>query len=245
LQVAAALMAGLVCVCGQGLKISQYPSTNTLGGSERVLLAVGGTNMTITAAALAGWTTNGLASRDYVDTAVGGVSAHSVKVDGTVVGARNEFTNLTLVAGTNVHLAGTLTDGDVRVQVNTQPTQTLQQITYALGSSNVHAGAASNLVVNFDLGSMRVFATNDLTLTNFAGLEAGEGTGDRNLTVHLIPAGGNRTVAYPTAGAASYGVRVWMVGGCSLWTTLTNGVRYKLILSAQGTNIDAVMAALQ
>lgn len=94
--------------------------------------------------------------------------------------------------------------------------------------------AISNLTINFDAPRREVFATNDITLTNFAGLLAGTA---KSIRIHIIPQGVNRAVTFPTLGAPSFGTYFHTNQTFPIWGTLTNGFEYMLYLTTRGTNV--------
>ena len=55
-----------------------------------------------------------------------------------------------------------------------------------MGTTNVDTGTQTNLLLNFNISSLRIYATNSFTLTNITGLESGEGVNELNLTMEVI-----------------------------------------------------------
>ena len=53
----------------------------------------------------------------------------------------------------------------------------------------------------------------------------------------VVPQLINRTVVYPTLGAAGYSVRSYTNSNSQMWTTLTNGSAYAISISGFGTNL--------
>ena len=97
----------------------------------------------------------------------------------------------------------------------------------------------SNIVINFNQPAVEIFATNNLSFTNYSGIVAGMGAA-KNVRIHILPQLINRTVIWPTLGVPANGVQ-WKTNANSNmgWTTLTNGNEYVLSLSSRGTNIFA------
>ena len=104
----------------------------------------------------------------------------------------------------------------------------------------------SNIVINFNQPAVEIFATNNLSFTNYSGIVAGMGVGRdstaKNVRIHIIPQLIDRTVIWPTLGVPANGVQ-WKTNANSNmgWTTLTNGSEYVLSLSSRGTNIFATI----
>lgn len=92
----------------------------------------------------------------------------------------------------------------------------------------------SNLTVNLRTNKYFVTLTNNLTLTNFTGLSSAVGY---DVTMIVVPQLINRTVVYPTLGAAGYSVRSYTNSNSQMWTTLTNGSAYAISISGFGTNL--------
>lgn len=108
------------------------------------------------------------------------------------------------------------------------------QVLYQLQTTAIPTNSAvSNLTVNFRTNKYYITLTNNLTVTNFAGIGAGIGS-DTTIIIEpqLIPRG----ITYPTLGAASFGIYANTNDNAAMWTTLTNGNRYALTISAFGTN---------
>jgi hypothetical protein len=91
----------------------------------------------------------------------------------------------------------------------------------------------SNLTMNVNLGVLDLVLTNNISLTNFANLEAST---SKTVTWHLYPTLANRTVVWPTPGAPGNAV-YWRTNANSpMWTTLTNGNMYVLSCEWRNTN---------
>lgn len=108
----------------------------------------------------------------------------------------------------------------------------------------VLAGTNSAVVTNIFLGATnaftRVVATNNMTMTNLAGVAAGV---FRNATVLIEPQAINRTNVYPVG--SQYG-QAWKTNvNAPLFTTLTGGVYYVLSLTTIDTNVLASMSVWQ
>lgn len=101
--------------------------------------------------------------------------------------------------------------------------------------------ASSNLTINFAAGpSVRdLYITNNITITNIVPPQAGFNSSVK-LRIHpqLIPRG----LLLPTPGGNQFGVRLLTNANNPIWPTLTNGVGYRLIFDAYGTNIDVTIA---
>lgn len=103
----------------------------------------------------------------------------------------------------------------------------LQRMTVATNSS------ASNLVINLRTNKYYFTATNNITVTNLVGIAEGISS-DTTIIIEpqLIP----RAITYPTMGGASFGIYANTNDNAQMWTTLTNGSKYALTISAFGTN---------
>lgn len=91
--------------------------------------------------------------------------------------------------------------------------------------------ATSNLTINVRTNKYYVTATNNITVTNFAGITAGVAS-DTTIIIEpqLIPRG----ITYPTLGGTSFGITANTNANSPMWTTLTNGVKYALTISSFG-----------
>jgi hypothetical protein len=98
------------------------------------------------------------------------------------------------------------------------------------------------VVVNLRTNVVDLYATNNLTFTNYTGVKDGvSGSVMFRITPQLI----NRGVTYPAAGNSYDGTRFWTNQNSTLWTTLTQGVTYVYTLTFFGTNVHASITAWQ
>lgn len=113
-------------------------------------------------------------------------------------------------------------------------------VSYLVGTSNALDNTGlTNISLNFNQGAMRIYATNSLILTNCVGLEAGEGTREKNLTLSVVVSTvGSVTNMFPTLGADSTGVHFYTNANNYVSTTLTNVGRHIYTLRAVGTNVN-------
>lgn len=115
------------------------------------------------------------------------------------------------------------------------------QVKYPISLLSVHDGAATNFTVSSDVGRYSIYATNGFSLTNFSGLEAGEGTTAKLVDLVLVGCSNAMpAVVLPTLGGSSYGVRVWTNDARPVITLLTNGVRVRYSMEFAGTNITLI-----
>lgn len=91
----------------------------------------------------------------------------------------------------------------------------------------------SNITMNVNVGVLDLIITNNISVTNFSNLEAGT---SKTVTWHIYPTLVNRTVVWPTLGAAGYGVRWYTNANAPMWTTLTQGVMYVASFEWRNTN---------
>lgn len=94
--------------------------------------------------------------------------------------------------------------------------------------------ANTNLTMNVNLGVRTLYVTNNVSLTNFSNLEAGT---SKTVTWHIYPQLVNRTIVWPTLGAAGYAIRAYTNANSPMWTTLTNGNCYVLNAEWRNTNV--------
>ena len=94
--------------------------------------------------------------------------------------------------------------------------------------------ALSNLTVNLRTNKYFITLTNNLTLTNFTGLNDVSGY---DVTMIVVPQLINRTVVYPTLGTSAFSVKSYTNSNTAMWTTLTNGSAYAISVSGFGTNL--------
>lgn len=100
----------------------------------------------------------------------------------------------------------------------------------------------SNVVVNLRTNVVDLYTTNNLTFTNYTGVQDGvSGSVMFRITPQLI----NRGVTYPVSGNSYNGTKFWTNQNSTLWTTLTQGVTYVYTLTFFGTNVHASLTAWQ
>ncbi len=185
---------------------------------------IDGGGLNITGAATNGTLrVNGVASVSGLLSVDSGRFTNALRVDST----------LTVSGQASVHsgvVTNRLTAGSVHVTSNI--TQTV--LTHLVATN---AAAVSNLTINVIPGQPTTFyLTNNVTLTNFAGLTADTET---TVTLWFLPQLVNRTITLPTLGAPGYGV-YWRTNAHNpIWTTYTNGTMVALSLVFRGTNIVA------
>jgi hypothetical protein len=108
------------------------------------------------------------------------------------------------------------------------------QVLYQLQTTPIPTNSAlSNVVVNFRTNKYLLTITNNITLTNFTGLNSGVGA---DTTLMILPQLINRGVGYPTFGTPSFGQLARTNANSPMWTTLTSGIAYAISVSAFGTN---------
>ena len=146
-----------------------------------------------------------------------------------------------VAAGNNITVV-TNSDGSNMVYTvsGMAPTNAAQ---YNIGITNV-SDANTNIVVDFNNATVSIFTSETFTLTNFAGLESGEGTVVKYLDMDVIPSA-TKSITFPSFGASSYNVRLWTNANSTVFTAITNGVRYTLTWKAKGTNLWLVGNAWQ
>ena len=93
--------------------------------------------------------------------------------------------------------------------------------------------ANSNLVMNVDIGALTLYATNNISVTNFAGLAVGKGA---TITWWIYPQLVNRTLVLPTLNTPNLGVLIRTNANSPIYPTLTNGNMYALSLEWRNTN---------
>lgn len=155
-------------------------------------------------------------------------TATAIVGSGTVTVSSNEGT-YTITGSSNLPA---LSVGDMTLTNN---------VLYLRGLTNIDSGAFTNLVVNFNLSRITVSMTNGCTMTNFAGLEADQGTGTKYLDMLLV----GRTnampqITLPTFGGNSYGIHLWTNAAQPICTLITNGTRVRYTWAAEGTNVSLV-----
>lgn len=95
--------------------------------------------------------------------------------------------------------------------------------------------AASNLTMNAATGPIvrRLFITNNITITNITPPSQGQNVAFKwRIEPQLIPRG----LLLPTLNGNQFGVRLETNANNTIWTTLTNGVTYDLVIDFWGTN---------
>ena len=99
--------------------------------------------------------------------------------------------------------------------------------------------SVSNILVTFGGPDLELILTNNITLTNIAGLENGS---VKDVTLFITPQAFDRTVAYPAVGTNGVGM-VWSTNAYPhfnvLSTTLTNGYTYVISMTSRGSNVFA------
>ena len=166
---------------------------------------------------------------------------------GVLLSASTPFTAPTSLGIQGAHLWSDGTNLSVVLQNSASTRTTNNIITTDLVTILVATNSSqSNIVINFNQPAVEIFATNNLSFTNYSGIVAGMGAGRdstaKNVRIHIIPQLINRTVIWPTLGVPANGVQ-WKTNANSNmgWTTLTNGSEYVLSLSSRGTNIFATI----
>lgn len=96
-----------------------------------------------------------------------------------------------------------------------------------------NGSANTNLTLAFDQGVEDWYPTNNLSLTNFTGLDGGK---SKSIVRFITPQLVNRTVVWPTLGGASFGSYWYTNDNSFMWSTLTSGVTYALSITTRGTN---------
>lgn len=93
--------------------------------------------------------------------------------------------------------------------------------------------ANTNYVWDLNQGTAWVYPTNAISLTNFVNVETNK---SKNTTRIFEPQLINRSVAYPTFGGPSFGVRIWTNANSQPWGTFTANVAYAVSITWNGTN---------
>lgn len=116
----------------------------------------------------------------------------------------------------------------------------VNQVLWTLQTTPIPTNSAiSNMVVNFRTNHYDIYLTNNLTLTNFAGIN--DSSNAPETVLFITPQLVNRGITYPTLGGSSYGVRVFTNANNPIWQTLTQGITYSLSISSKGTNLFIVI----
>jgi len=160
---------------------------------------------------------------------------------GTVLNANSTLGSLTLGSSKYVNLLDPLGNRVVTNSTGFVPAAAdITSLTNFVGNSTnlittlmaTNNGASSNVTVNF-AGQRRIeiFLTNNITITNFAGLLAGTFS---DVAIHLIPQLIPRGIGVPTLGAPSFGTYVHTNQNSPIWPTATNEL--VLSISTRGTN---------
>lgn len=102
-------------------------------------------------------------------------------------------------------------------------------------TAETNSTANTNITVNFDQGVVDLYLTNNASFTNFARVPSSQRA--RLVTFRITPQLVNRTVVYPTLGGASFGVYCETNANSPMWTTLTQGSRYRMTFDAIATNV--------
>lgn len=148
-------------------------------------------------------------------------------------------TNLNLIEGEGITLLATNASGLASVQVKNNGS--ISNVLYLLSTQLVATNTTvnSNLTVNYNIGAVDLFITNNISLTNQTGLAANT---SKSTVLFIQPQLVNRTVVYPTLGGASFSQRWFTNANSPMWTTLTGGVTYALSLTSRGTNVHAAIS---
>jgi len=151
------------------------------------------------------------------------VNAATVNITNALNAKQDGYANLSALGNSGIQFPGTAM---IESNLN-QIFWNLQRMTVATNSST------SNLVINVRTNKYYFTATNNLTVTNLTGIAEGVAS-DTTIIIEpqLIPRG----ITYPTLGGASFGIYANTNDNSQMWTTLTNGNRYALTISAFGTN---------
>jgi hypothetical protein len=122
---------------------------------------------------------------------------------------------------------------------NSQASNFWHRASYRNGATN--STVNTNMTVNFNAGIVDLYLTNNVSFTNFANVPASNYAALAVFRIHVQ--GVNRTAVWPTLGGPSFGVYCETNTASPLWTTLTNGTRYRLTFDAFGTNIATTLTA--
>lgn len=115
------------------------------------------------------------------------------------------------------------------------------QVKFSVTTKTVHSGAVTNFTLDVNQGRLVVFATNGATFTNFAGLEAGEGTIANYVDLTVVGCtSAVPLVTFPTLGGNSFGVHCWTNFGSPVVTYITNACRVRYGLEFLGTNLTII-----
>lgn len=111
-----------------------------------------------------------------------------------------------------------------------------QEIYQNLTTINIATNSTinSNLTVNLEIPSETWYLTNNISITNVTGLQAGT---SKTKVIYIKPQLVNRTVVYPTLGGPSFATYFYTNVNSPIWSTLTNSITYILTLDAEGTNV--------
>lgn len=103
------------------------------------------------------------------------------------------------------------------------------------GLLSTNGAANSQITVNFYTNKYYFRITNNVSVTNFSGLAPTTGS---DVTIVLEPTLVNRSIYYPLLGQGTpvQGIYCHTNANAPMWTTLTNGRKYALTISAYGTN---------
>lgn len=104
---------------------------------------------------------------------------------------------------------------------------------YTLDNVATNGSANSNLTMNADVATRDVYATNNLSITNFAGLVAGS---LKPVTWFITPLLVNRALVLPTLGGNQFGVHLYTNANNAIPSALLPTTNYALSITWRGTN---------
>lgn len=149
-------------------------------------------------------------------------NAYSVALTNALAAKQDSYANLSSLGNSGIQFPGT-----------SALVSNVNQVLWNLMTEAVATNSAtSNLTINVRTNKYYVTATNNITVTNFSGITAGVAS-DTTIIIEpqLIPRG----ITYPTLGGTSFGITANTNANSPMWTTLTNGVKYALTISAFGS----------
>lgn len=195
--------------------------------------------------------------------AVGIVSGNAVNAN-TVLASSNRIraahftggqpTNSFLYVGAGTNLAagtfgsGLAFAGGTLTTAPTAPTTltNLQSIHWLVEQRLIATNSSSsNIVVNFAAtNTIELYATNNLTFTNWTGLTD---QGSSSVMMLIRPQLVNRGVNWGNVGLSNPGFSVAIATNATnpLWTTLSNGMTYSLSITRSSTNLFPLIALWQ
>lgn len=164
---------------------------------------------------------------------------------GPVPGWNGTFAFLYALDANNVQTTLRLSGQPLQLVSTTGGIQVLNSsgLEYQSPVTNIFSGTSgTQLVVNLDLGSITVFATNGFSMTNFTGLESGWGSYEKILRVDVLGCTSTPSVVSLPLFGPSFGVFVRTnvnVPGRSV----TNNILYRYTWMAKGTNLTLMSTA--